>query len=65
MVAVARTNIINFFFEENFDKYFALHKEFVKTLNDCGLIEATNVRASPTSLLYFSLVKTEEEPGKF
>ena len=59
-MAVARTNIINFFSEEDFDKYFALHKEFVKTLNDCGLLEATYVRASSTSLLYFSLVKTEE-----
>ena len=59
-MAVARTNIINFFSEEDFDKYFALHKEFVKTLNDCGLVEATYVRASSTSLLYFSLVKTEE-----
>ena len=59
-MAVARTNIINFFSEEDFDKYFALHKEFVKTLNDCGLLEATYVRASATSLLYFSLVKTEE-----
>ena len=49
-----------FFSEEDFDKYFALHKEFVKTLNDCGLLEATYVRASATSLLYFSLVKTEE-----
>ena len=58
-MAVARTNIINFFSEEDFDKYFALHKEFVKTLNDCGLLEATYVRASSTSLLYFSLVKTE------
>ena len=59
-MAVARTNIINFFSEEDFDKYFVLHKEFVKTLDDCGLLEATYVRASPTSLLYFSLVKTEE-----
>ena len=58
-MAVARTNIINFFSEEDFDKYFALHKEFVKTLNDCGLSEAAYVRASSTSLLYFSLVKTE------
>ena len=58
-MAVARTNIINFFSEEDFDKYFALHKEFVKTLNDCGHLEATYVRASSTSLLYFSLVKTE------
>ena len=63
-MAVARTNIINFFSEEDFDKYFALHKEFVKTLNDCGLLEATYVRASPTSLLYFSLVKTEEGAGE-
>ena len=59
-MAVARTNIINFFSEEDFDKYLALHKEFLKTLNDCGLLEATYVRASATSLLYFSLVKTEE-----
>ena len=63
-MAVARTNIINFFSEEDFDKYFALHKEFVKTLNDCGLLEATYVRASSTSLLYFSLVKTEEGAGE-
>ena len=63
-MAVARTNIINFFSEEDFDKYFALHREFVKTLNDCGLLEATYVRASSTSLLYFSLVKTEEGAGE-
>ena len=59
-MAVARTNIINFFSEEDFDKYFALHKEFVTSLDDCDLLDATYVRASPTSLLYFSLVKTEE-----
>ena len=63
-MAVARTNIINFFSEEDFDKYFVLHKEFVKTLDDCGLLEATYVRASPTSLLYFSLVKTEGGAGE-
>ena len=40
-MAVARTNIINFFSEEDFDKYFALHKEFVKTSNDWELLEAT------------------------
>ena len=59
-MAVARTNIINFLSEEDFDKYFALHKEFAKSLNDCGLLEATYVRASQTSLLYFSIVQTEE-----
>ena len=60
-MAVARTNIINFLSEEDFDKYFALHKEFAKSLNDCGLLEATYVRASQTSLLYFSIVQTEED----
>ena len=29
-------------------------------MDDCELLDATYVRASPTSLLYFSLVKTEE-----
>ena len=52
-MAVARTNIINFFSEEDFDKYFALHKEFVRSLDDCGLLDATYVRAKQTSLLYF------------
>ena len=52
-MSVARTNIINFFSEEECDKYYALHKEFLKTLSDCGIKEATYVRASPTSLLYF------------
>ena len=59
-MAVARTNIINFFSEEDFDKYFALHKEFASSLDDCGLLEATYVRASTTSLLYLSIVETEE-----
>ena len=59
-MAVARTNIINFFSEEDLDEYFLRHKEFAKSLDDCGLLDATYVRASPTSLLYFSLVKTEE-----
>ena len=59
-MAVARTNIINFFSQEDFDKYFALHKEFAKSLKECGLLEATYVRASSTSLLYFSIVATEE-----
>ena len=60
-MAVARTNIINFLSKEDFDKYFALHKEFAKSLSDCGLLEATYVRASQTSLLYFSIVQTEED----
>ena len=55
-MAVARTNIINFFSEEDFDKYFALHKEFASSLDECGLLEATYVRASTTSRLYFSVV---------
>ena len=59
-MAVARTNIINFFSEEDFDKYFALHKEFASSLDECGLLEATYVKASATSLLYFSVVETEE-----
>ena len=37
-MAVARTNIINFFSEEDFDKYFALHKEFASSLDECGLL---------------------------
>ncbi len=59
-MAAARTNIINFFSEEDFDKYFALHKEFASSLDKCGLLEATYVKASTTSLLYFSVVETEE-----
>ncbi len=59
-MAVARTNIINFFSQEDFDKYFALHKKFASSLDECGLLEATYVRASTTSLLYFSIVETEE-----
>ena len=64
-MAVARTIIINIFSEGDLDKYFALHKEFVKTLGDCGLLDATYVRPTPTSLLYFSLVKTEEGAIEF
>ena len=60
-MSVARTNIINFFSEEECDKYYALHKEFLKTLSDCGIKEATYVRASPTSLLYFSIIDSEED----
>ena len=59
-MAVARTNIINFFSEEDFDKYFSLHKEFASSLDECGLLEATYVKASAPSLLYFSVVETEE-----
>ena len=40
-MAVARTNIINFFSEEDFDKYFALHKAFASSLDKSGLLEAT------------------------
>ena len=60
-MSVARTNIINFFSDEECDKYYALHKEFLKTLSDCGIKEATYVRASPTSLLYFSIIDSEED----
>ena len=60
-MSVARTNIINFFSEEECDKYFALHKKFIQTLNDCGIKEATYVRASSVSLLYFSIIDTEED----
>jgi hypothetical protein len=59
-MSVARTNIINFFSEEDCDKYYALHKEFLNNLNDCGIQEATYVRASSVSLLYFSIIDTEE-----
>ena len=52
-MSVARTNIINFFSEEECDKYYALHKEFLKTLSDCGIKEATHVRASPTFFYIF------------
>ena len=38
-MAVARTNIINFFSEEGFDKNFAFHKEFASSLDECGLFE--------------------------
>ena len=59
-MAEARTNVISFFSEEDFDKYFAIHKEFASSLDECGLLEATYIRASTTSLLYFSIVETEE-----
>ena len=59
-MSVARTNIINFFSEEACDKYYALHKEFLNSLIDCGIQEATYVRASSVSLLYFSIIDTEE-----
>ena len=59
-MSVARTNIINFFSEEECDKYYALHKEFLNSLSDCGIQEATYVRASSVSLLYFSIIDTEE-----
>ena len=42
-MAVARTNIINFFSEEDFDKYFALHKEFASSLDECGKIKISFV----------------------
>ena len=64
-MAVARTNIINFFSEEDFDKYFALHKEFASSLDECGLLEATYVKASATSLLYFLLLKPKKELKRF
>ena len=46
--------------EEECDKYYALHKEFLNSLSDCGIQEATYVRASSVSLLYFSIINTEE-----
>ena len=52
-MAVARTNIINFFSEEDFDKYFALHKEFAKSLKECGLLEATYVSEFYFTIIFF------------
>ena len=52
-MAVARTNIINFFSEEDFDKYFVLHKEFGSSLDECGLLEATYIRVNNLTTIFF------------
>ena len=64
-MAVARTNIINFFSEEDFDKYFALHKEFASSLDECGLLEATYVKASAPHFYIFLLLKPKKELKRF
>ena len=63
-MAVARTNIINFFSEEDFDKYFALHKEFASSLDECGLLEATYVKASAHYYI-FLLLKPKKALKRF
>ena len=59
-LSITRTDILNFKSETECQKYIASHKEFIKTLEIEGIQEIHWVRATPESLLIFSILTSKE-----
>ena len=59
-LSITRTDILNFKSEIECDKYIARHKNFMQTLEIEGIQEIHWVRATPESLLIFSILKSKE-----
>jgi len=59
-LSITRTDIFNFKSETECDKYISNHKEFMKKLEIEGIQEIHWVRATPESLLIFSILKSKE-----
>ena len=60
-MSITRTDIFNFKSETECDKYIASHREFMKSLEIEGIQEIHWVRATPESLLIFSILKSKED----
>ena len=61
---VGRTSIFNFMSEEDCDKYIAMHTQKMPELLDWGILELSYVRASPESLLVFTVLESDEKADK-
>ena len=61
---VGRTSIFNFMSEEDCDKYIAMHTQKMPELLDWGILELSYVRASPESLLVFTVLESDEKAEK-
>ena len=59
-MTITRTDIFNFKSKTECDKYIASHKEFMQALEVEGIQEIHWVRATPESLLIFSILKSKE-----
>ena len=59
-MTISRTDIFNFKSDVECEKYISSHKEFMKSLDVKGLQEIHWVRATPESLLIFSIFDSEE-----
>ena len=59
-MSITRTDIFNFKSKAECDKYIASYKEFMQTLEVEGIQEIHWVRATPESLLIFSILKSKE-----
>ena len=59
-MSITRTDIVNFKSKAECDKYIASHKEFMQALCVEGIQEINWVRATPESVLIFSILKSKE-----
>ena len=59
-MSITGTDIFNFKSKTECDKYIASHKDFMQTLEIEGIEEIHWVRATPESLLIFSILKSKE-----
>lgn len=59
-MTISRTDIFNFKSDVECEKYISSHKEFMKSLDVKGLQEIHWVRATPESLLIFSIFDSQE-----
>ena len=59
-MSITRTDIFNFKSKTECDKYIASHKEFMQAIEVEGIQEIHWVRATPESLLIFSILKSKE-----